>query len=192
MTMCEAAGPGTATGHSGFLSAPGAHAARPLVFLDFEASALSPASWPVEIGLAWLAGGRVRSRSHVIAPRPGWRRSEWCARAARVHGISLDEVLRGTPAAKVAALTDRLIGCDVVSDNPLWDQRWLDRLRGEGAPRVVVTGLRDAMLRRLDDTAASALQLALLRSAPPHRAGPDAERLARAWAAATMGAPRVA
>jgi len=162
--------------------------ARPLVFLDFEACGLAPASWPIEIGLAWIEGGRVRVEAHLIAPRRDWDLGLWCPTAARVHGIGLGALLAAPPADAIAPLTDRLAGCDVVSDNPRWDQRWLDRLRRDRAPRVHVTGLREAVRRRLSDHAAGTLSLALLRSPSPHRAGADAARLARAWAEAEADA----
>ena len=37
-------------------------AGRPLVFLDFEASSLSPGSWPIEIGWAWVEDGAQARR----------------------------------------------------------------------------------------------------------------------------------
>lgn len=155
--------------------------ARPLLFLDFEASSLSPASWPVEIGYAWFADGRVETRAFVIAPRPDWSMADWSEASASVHGIGLREIRAGVPAAAAAAETDAFAHFDVVSDNPSWEQRWLDRLRGGRGPRIPVIGLRDAMRARLDDSAAGEVVRALLRVAAPHRAGPDAARLARAW-----------
>jgi hypothetical protein len=47
-----------------------------------------------------------------------------------------------------------------------------------------VRPLRALLRERLDDRGAGAVVQALLRSPAPHRAGPDAERLARAWLAA--------
>jgi hypothetical protein len=156
---------------------------RPLLFLDFEASSLSPQSWPIEIGVAWIEAGRVETGSMLIAPRPDWPLSDWSEPAALVHGIPLAEVLEGVPAEAAAAATDVIAACDVVSDNPIWDQRWLDRLRA-GRPRVRLLGLRPEMLRRLSPPAADDLCLRLLQNRSRHRAAPDAERLARAWLAA--------
>jgi DNA polymerase III subunit epsilon len=161
---------------------------RPLLFLDFEASALTPGSWPVEIGYAWIEFGRVRSRSSLIAPRPDWSADDWSESAARVHGITRAELAAAPSADAVAAATDAFADFEVVSDNPRWEQRWLDRLRAGRGPRIEVTPLARVIGERLDDGAASALACALFRSESPHRAGPDAERLATAWAAAT--APR--
>jgi DNA polymerase-3 subunit epsilon len=159
--------------------------ARPLLFLDFEASSLSPASWPVELGYAWIERGRVRSRATLIAPRADWSMDDWSDVAARVHGIPLAAIRAGAPADAVAAETDRFAGFEVVSENPAWEQRWLDRLRGERTPHIAVRPLRAALRERLDDAGASAAAAALFRSGAPHRAGPDAERMARAWLIAT-------
>lgn len=166
-----------------------AQPARPLVFLDIEACGLARGSWPLEIGLAWIDAGRVRSEAHLIAPRPEWDLNLWCGRAASVHGIRLSDVLSARPAEEIAALTDRLAGCEVVSDNPGWDQRWFDLLRGGCRPRVQLTRMREAVRKRLSDRAAAELSLALLHSPTPHRAGPDAARLAQAWADAESAVP---
>lgn len=162
----------------------GATAARPLVFIDFEASGLTPGSWPIEIGIAWISGSRVASRASVIAPRADWSLSDWSEASSRIHGLSLAEVRGGSPADAVAAETDALAGVELVSDNPGWDQLWLDRLRAGRAP-IRLTPLRAAVSARLSHRASDAFACALLRSEAPHRAGPDAERLARAWLEAT-------
>jgi DNA polymerase III subunit epsilon len=158
-------------------------AARPLLFLDFEASSLSTESWPVEIGWAVIDGGRVVSDSALIAPRPEWPLADWSESAFRVHGIMLDDAFLGLPAEAAAEATDRFAGFDVVSDNPLWEQHWLDRLRA-GRPRVTVLPLRQAMAERMTADEANRFCRALLRSTPAHRAEGDAARLAGAWAAA--------
>jgi hypothetical protein len=154
---------------------------RPLVFLDLEASSLGPRSWPIEIGCAWLEAGQVEVRSELIAPRPEWPLDDWSLAAQRCHGLSLAQVRRGQPADALAAATDALAGCEVVSDNPRWDQFWLDRLRAGRRERIVVRHVRDAAATRLPGLVADAFALALLRSVPPHRAGGDARRLAEAW-----------
>ncbi len=163
---------------------------RPLLFLDFEASALTPGSWPVEIGYAWIEGGRVRSRASLIAPRPEWSMDDWSDSAASVHGIARSELADAPAAEAVADETDAFADFDVVSDNPRWEQVWLDRLRIGRDRRIEVRPLASVIAERLDDDGANALACALFRSDAPHRAGRDAERLAAAWAAAT--APRAA
>lgn len=159
--------------------------ARPLLFLDFEASSLGRGSWPVEIGYAWIDADRVRSRATLIAPRAEWSMTEWSEVSARVHGIPLAAIRAGARADAVAAETDGFARFEVVSENAVWDQRWLDRLRAGRGPRIPVRPLREALRERLDDAGANAAAQALFRSTGPHRAGPDAERMARAWLVAT-------
>ena len=48
-----------------------------LLFLDFEACALGPSSWPIEIGAAWIEEGKVRPASRLIRPHPSWPRDAW-------------------------------------------------------------------------------------------------------------------
>lgn len=163
----------------------------PVLFLDFEASSLSAESWPVEIGLAWIAGGCVEVRSSLIAPRRSWSMQHWCAGAERCHGIAADALAGGRPADLVAADTDALAGFHIVSDNPRWDQVWLDRLRAGRTP-LTVHPLRQAVAGRLAPRAADAFAMALLRSRAPHRAGADAARLAAAWLQAETALPLAA
>jgi hypothetical protein len=158
---------------------------RPVLFLDFEASSLSRNSWPVEIGYAWIEAGQIRSRATLIAPRADWSMDDWSEVSARVHGIPLAAIRAGDPAHEVAAETDAFAGFEVDSENPAWEQRWLDRLRAGRGPRIVVRPLRAVLRERLDDRAAGDAAQALFRSDAPHRAGPDSMRLARAWLTAT-------
>lgn len=155
---------------------------KPLLFLDLEACSLDPCSWPFEISMAWFDGDRIVSRSRVIAPRPDWPLHAWSEAAADVHGISLARARAGMPADRCAAETDALAPFEVVSDNPHWDQLWLDRLRA-GRPRIPVASLRATIAARLASWEADAVALALLRETSLHRARADAARLARAWAA---------
>lgn len=159
---------------------------RPLLFLDFEASSLSGESWPIEIGWAWIEDGIVRSGSQVIAPRPSWPLSDWTDAAQQVHGIGIGEALAGTPAELVAGMTDRFASFDVLSDNPIWEQQWLDRLR-EGRPCIPVQPLRQAIADRMEPHEADWFRCALFRRTPAHRAGPDAALLADCWLAAIRG-----
>ena len=157
---------------------------RPLLFLDFEASGLTPGSWPIEIGYAWITGATVEVVASLIAPRPEWSLAEWSDTAARVHGIALAALDAAPSADALAAETDRFAAFDVVSDNPAWDGLWLDRLRGPDRPRIPVRGLRGEIRRRLSPRAADEISQRRLNTPAAHRAGPDAERLALAWAAA--------
>ncbi len=154
------------------------------MFLDLEASSLAPDSWPIEIGCAWIANGRVQSEATLIRPRADWSMTAWTETAAAVHGLSVEDVMRGECADRVAAETDALAGYAVVSDNPVHDQAWLDRLR-RGRPRIRVQGLRQIVATGLDGYAADMFSLYLLRAPCEHRAEADARRLADAWLGAS-------
>lgn len=154
---------------------------KPPLFLDFEASSLSPQSWPVEIGYAWITGDRVETHASLIEPRADWALSDWSTRAEDIHGLALTEVLAGRPADIIAAETDIFAQYTVISDNPAREQVWLDRLRAGRDPRIEVLPLRKTVAARLSDRATDDFALRLLRAPAPHRAGPDAARLAHAW-----------
>ena len=155
-------------------------------FLDCEASSLDADSWPVEVGLAWLAEGRIEARSSLIRPDPSWSMQAWSPASAAVHGIPLAELRQAPPAPEVARWVAGIVGdATLVSDAPEWDGRWLARLY------ETADGLRLPLVRDFDmmvaarcDMAATRRVYAALDAIPaPHRAGPDAARLARAWAA---------
>ncbi|WP_424139648.1 hypothetical protein [Roseomonas chloroacetimidivorans] len=163
------------------------------VFLDFEASSFW--GWPIEVGLAWCDGPgpetRFRVTAFLIRPEPDWDKADWDPLAEEVHGIALDHLRRrGAPAPDVARAVARLIeGCTVVSDAADFDGALLQRLfeaMPEAAPDVYVLDLA-GLLRRLGPEAAARYDAALAAAPAPHRAGPDALRLARGWQAAAGG-----
>ena len=53
-----------------------------LAFLDFEASSLGKASYPIEV--AWVFEDRT-SESHLIKPAPDW--TDWNPAAQAIHRI---------------------------------------------------------------------------------------------------------
>jgi hypothetical protein len=108
---------------------------------------------------------------------------DWSEGAARCHGIAADTIRSGRPAASIAADTERFRDFTVVSDNPRWEQCWLDKLRAGRSP-IEVRSLRSVAASRLSEDEANAFALNLFRSEAPHRAGADAARLAGAWLAA--------
>src|SRR3546814_3565033 len=68
------------------------------VFLDFEASSLSKASYPIEVAWVFEDG---RSESHLIRPAEQW--SDWRADAEEIHHISQSRLqAEGTPYEQVA------------------------------------------------------------------------------------------
>lgn len=163
-------------------------------FLDFEASSLDPEGWPVEIGIARVAEGAVSSESCLIRPHAGWPAEAWSETSARLHGLSLAQLERDGIAAPEAAawFRDRNDGI-AVTDNPEFERRWLVRLLATDPPFPQVRLLDFESYLRLslpNDAAVARAHAALAaQGPPPHRAGPDAERLARAWAAGWKSAP---
>lgn len=103
------------------------------VFLDFEASALSEGSYPIEVGWVFEDG---RSESHLIRPAPEW--TVWDPEAEAIHGVSREQLLEeGADLADVAArMLDQLSGHALYVTAPSWDGQWLSLLlRAAGLPR---------------------------------------------------------
>lgn len=151
-----------------------------VLIIDFEASGLGSGSWPIEVGLAWIEGGEVRSWSSLIRPEPGWDRNLWDMFAQDVHGIPMSDLERAPTARSVAGeLLARVAGRPVFSDAPEFDGRWARRLLDAQLSRA---GIRILEL----DLAVGAVCGArgadwayerLERTRTPHRAAPDAERM---------------
>lgn len=163
-----------------------------MIFLDFEASSLSDASYPVEVG--WCDHALTKGWAATIKPHSAWR--EWGAGAEQLHGLTRERIESGgLPVAEVMArLNADLEGQEIVSDNPEWERFWLGRLAaaagvvptfnvsevdfeavltgaiqqaGVGAPDVLLLKLlqRDVGIRphsALDDAIGNALRLGLV------------------------------
>ena len=157
---------------------------KDLIFVDFEASSLATDSWPVEVGLAWIDGPEVHSWSSLIRPAPGWSMTAWSEQSANIHGIPLDDLRQAPPAQIVAEVfLDLTQGRHMVSDAPGFEDRWARRLIDE-SPRVFEPSFLNfdliaASACRDDGAALDAVYEHLARTRTPHRAGPDAMRLAR-------------
>jgi hypothetical protein len=167
-----------------------------IIFIDFEASSLSTETWPIEIGLAWIdPAGRLQAEGRLIRPDAGWPQDDWSAESQRVHGIARTELDNADPAAEVARWAVRTIGhATLVSDAPVHDQVWLDRLTGTigGDPALRIEDFdRAARTWFVGDPvnhALVALYDELRRHPTPHRAAADARNLARAWRAGLRAA----
>jgi DNA polymerase III subunit epsilon len=152
---------------------------KPILFRDFEASSLShDQSWPVEIGWSALREGEIVTTSTLIRPRISW--TDWSDLSATIHGIRREDLNAAPDADLVAAKTDAFRSYLVVSDNPDWEQFWLDRLR-QGRPRILVDDLHLVAAERLSPRGLDWMYERLARRKPPHRAGPDSRRLADAY-----------
>ncbi|WP_116085996.1 exonuclease domain-containing protein [Tropicimonas sp. IMCC34011] len=154
------------------------------VALDFEASSLSADSWPIEVGLSWLAGGDVVSWSSLIRPADDWPMSDWSHASEQVHGIPFDALTDApTPEAVASELRAQLAGRLLVSDAPCFDSRWLERLMNAADTHAVgpILDFDQVNFSLFHGASLDSLYERFERSAVPHRAGPDSARMARAW-----------
>jgi hypothetical protein len=151
-----------------------------VLIIDFEASGLGPGSWPIEVGIAWVEGGEVRSWSSLIRPEPVWDLNLWDMFAQDVHGIRLSD-LEGAPTAWSVAeeLLARVAGRPVFSDAPEFDGRWAQRLLdAQASPDGIrILELDLAVGAVCGERGADWAYERLERTRTPHRAGPDAERM---------------
>lgn len=123
-------------------------------FLDFEASGLGSAGYPIEV--AWSAADGMVTESWLIEPRAehGWALEEgWEASAERVHGIAFAELLeRGKPALWIAArMNEQLAGQTVYADGGACDKVWCRQLFYAAGiePRFVIGDYWDLLLEVL-------------------------------------------
>ena len=169
---------------------------RQIAVLDLEASALGTGSYPIEVGVALVRGPAkaIAFGSSLIRPAEVWLRDGvWSATSAAVHGISLELAMnQGHEVECVcdwlnAVLRSRTI---VATDAPRYDQDWLDTLF-KAAGREQQFTLYNFEILTGDFSSDQHRQLAyLLSRAPvPHRAGPDALRLASKLMEAHLGYP---
>lgn len=152
--------------------------------LDFEASSLSDESWPIEIGLSWLADGEVQTWSTLIRPKPDWDLSDGSPQSAAVHRIALQDLEDAPGACNVVDDFLRYLGDKVlVSDAPEFEARWLSRLlQSSGhAKNLKIEDYHGTSFARFSGLALDMLYETLERRPAPHRAGPDSARLAHAW-----------
>lgn len=96
-------------------------------FLDFEASSLASASYPIEV--AWtLADGSIES--YLISPSGINKWTDWSAKSERLHGITQRQLLAEgqRPAWICQRMNEQLAGKTVYSDEPDYDNVWLTEL----------------------------------------------------------------
>lgn len=166
----------------------------PVLVVDFEASCLGEFSYPIEAGIArWDGPGRaIVTWSSLIMPQPRWiSHGDWTWEAQQVHGISPSDLERGlSPHDVVSGMRNVSAGVGrALCDGGEHDMRWLVRLTmASGWPHLPF-GLDDFDQMTMSlDADRYATMLATLEATPtPHRAGPDAVRLAQAVATALNG-----
>ncbi|PSK80558.1 hypothetical protein CLV79_12133 [Limimaricola soesokkakensis] len=101
-----------------------------LVFLDFEASSLAADSWPVEIGLSWLADdGTIETHAQLIRRHPSWSMDAWSEDSAAIHSIPFALLEKGLEATEAAVWFQTMTrGRRVCSDALRYESMWLRRL----------------------------------------------------------------
>lgn len=173
-------------------------AIRVPTFMDFEASSLNSASYPIEV--AWsLADHSVES--YLISPARIGAWVDWDDKAQAVHGISRAELLaRGrAPAWICRRLIERIGGARVVyTDCPKFDRAWLNVLFAASEiapPGFLLSNIYDLLVRALCPAACGWAQVDELiaglkrtaRASVPgeHRAGWDVQYLVELWRLAT-------
>jgi hypothetical protein len=160
-----------------------------VLFIDIEASGLSSASFPIEIG--WVLDDEAEPESFLIRPHATWDfDTGWSAQSAAIHGITsamLDA--EGLSVDEACTRLDEVTsGRLVVSDAPRHDDWWLGRLyaaagREKTWPVGDVERLYGGLAQEAElnpEEAARLLTLVEQIYPHPHRAGPDALRLAKA------------
>lgn len=160
-----------------------------VLFLDIEASGLGSASFPIEIG--WVLDDEAGPESILVRPHETWDvASGWSAASAEIHGITpamLEEL--GLSVEEACTRLDNLApGRLVVSDAHRHDDWWLGRLyAAAGQEKTWSVGDVERLYgglaqdAGLDPIEAAAVLTRIEQIYPhPHRAGPDALRLAKA------------
>lgn len=165
--------------------------------LDVEASALGLRSYPIEVGFAIVEGvsAPIRTWSTLIRPTPDWERHGiWSRASEALHGIPLEELQRaGRPTSDVCHMLNALLqpAARVVTDAPDYDADWLVRLFDAAGveQRFYIGDIERLVIECLTSDEQRQYAHLLRRSRAPHRAGPDAVRLASAFLEARISYP---
>ena len=167
-----------------------------IAILDLEASALGHGSYPIEVGVALIHGAAhpVRSWSTMIRPTQAWLdHGVWSPASARVHGISIELIEQeGRPVEEVCDWLSSHLGSAaiVASDAPRYDQDWLDTLfRAADREQLFTLYHFEVLTSGLSADQHRHLRYLLNRAPVPHRAGPDALRLASKLLETHLGYP---
>jgi hypothetical protein len=95
-----------------------------LYFLDFEASSLDDGSYPIEV--AWVDEDG-QGESYLIQPHWSWQ--GWSVASEAIHHITQAMLREATPVTYVARRASSVLaGCKAITDEPAFDQYWLERL----------------------------------------------------------------
>lgn len=162
---------------------------RDVFCIDIEASALGEQSYPIEIGLANVKSGEVRS--WLVRPTELWLNEYiWAADSALIHNIPRQMLIdEGVPSEQVIEEMKEFLGRrpKLLSDDEDCDKSWLTTLKGEIDFPMSPFFVDDFQELAWDLTCAAgrAQDVAFLyqleheaqsRFSQQHRAGPDARR----------------
>jgi hypothetical protein len=164
---------------------------QPVLFVDLEASSLELGGYPIEVG--WAAAdafGGVTHDSLLIRPTLDWRESgRWSEDSAAIHHIGWGDLTRDGHDVldAVPRIDAAFAGYLLVSDAPGLDLRWLAMIHdavGRSCPWRIhdLALVRRGIAAEMDlnpRTAFATLDLEEAKELRPHRAGPDAVRMAR-------------
>lgn len=160
----------------------------PIWSVDFEASSLAAASYPIEIGIVRWSGPHthIEGWSTLIRPTDEWLGDRiWSAESAAVHGIKLEDLSGGMDPTSVVATVNRIVepGTVLHCDGGQYDARWLRVLTAASAVEPWWRlGDLDHLVWRLTGYQQMAVVRYLDKSTAKHRARDDAERLMQAIA----------
>lgn len=109
------------------------HPVYPLLVIDIESTGLDPACYPIEIAIARRLepGADIQLFETLIKPTATWSNNHpWLMTAQRVHGISKNDLGNAPNVFDIVKSILAWLGNDTVliSDNPFYDQRWLQML----------------------------------------------------------------
>ncbi len=116
-----------------------------VIIVDLEASSLLPGTFPIEVAWVFEDGS---GEAHLIRPVAEWLdpardNPGWSAQGEKIHGISLETLLKDGEPAEVVARRAAAVLADqtvvVCSDSPPMDELWLQRLFEAGGIRQRVS-----------------------------------------------------
>ncbi|MDX2028994.1 MAG: hypothetical protein SFW62_10245 [Alphaproteobacteria bacterium] len=155
--------------------------------IDFEASALGPRGYPIEVGVADVQTGETQA--WLIKPTTEWLHERiWSEASETIHGISQNQLLNDGQDPKIIIpevvniCSDGIVLSDNVKSDSSWFQTLCDAIELPRMP-FQIQSFQDAACeiagRHHSDPThkiEKAIEQAVEKFPNPHRAGPDARR----------------